>query len=710
MAPPGNIRRWASGAFFTKDPEMGGAGPVGQYLLNSHGDSLMTGGQRGEQLIGLSQPLRDRLKSLSDQLEKYFGFPQEVEFLISFKDASGDAKDKELMPDKIWLLSSRDMSFSPQGEIRFLKNVQNPFQRVALLEKIQRHRSFKIVRKQYGLIEGEAGFNSAKALTWGQQVGGAMQGFLVTRPESFPKYEAEKKPVILLMTPETQDAMLAIALRYPAVGVITNYGNETSHESVLFRLAGIPAVIDANFVIEGNQVRFSDRSIHRAPAKEGQEIWLMGNGYVSLPWERKVIEENKAINDITFGMDLELYKQEITNAFLTPEGKVKAEVTYPQLVAANADAWASYIEMDSAGREKEAFGANIRKHYLHEILSLKGAEEGREQEVIRQDVVTALLAKLLPPVSDADDEHGSPPEGEVPFTAISEKWMRDGYEIVDYWVGYCPPRYLGDEGVDAFRRRYNEALAYSKALAEKVGGEVRTHSVVLIYHEAIHADNEDYLKYIAVVKKQNPSPLPAGSDNSPDAARREMREQAEPMELIPEVTAVRDFHADDVVNPKEDVVFVMEQKTIDALPAELWRELIGLALIHKTRFHLVIPDAARAGYSARVEQLKGTARVHFDLPGITRNSKSRLVALSDTRTDIERFREALGEELSQKVYGYLGADRPGDFSVALLYAIGDISRQELREKDGYLHDETGRFAAEALETLYAAYEVIVTAA
>jgi hypothetical protein len=576
---------------------------------------------------------------------------------------------------------------------------------------MQQRRSSKGVRKQYKLRNGVASRSlSNQWLSRGEAIGGAMEGFLVVRPESFPKYEAEHKPVILIMTPDTQDEMLAIALRYPGAGAITNYGNSASHEAVLFRLAGIPAVIRSDVVADNSGASFRQDFGNRQYVKEGDKILLLGDGLVSLPPEKAVIEEDPVVRDFVHGIDMAEYKQAMMEAFMTPEGKVKPEVTYQQLVEANADAWSSYIKMDSMGLGKEAFEANVRKHYLHEILSFKGAEEGRDKESIRKDIVEALLAKLSIPFADDPAAHGSPPKGEIPFAEITTNWMREGYEIVNRWVGYCPPQYEGNEGVKAFKQRYDQAFAYSQALAETVGGEVRTHKVTLIYHEKIHEANEDYLSYIAVVKKRERL-LPSDSSGpTGDGARQEMRNHLGSSELTPAARPGADFRTNHVVNPMGDVVFVMEQKTIDALPAELWRELIGLALIHKTRFHLVIPDAARAGYSARVEQLKGSARVHFDLPGITRNRKSRLVALSDTRKDIERFREALGEELSQKVYGYLGADRPGDFSVALLYAIGDISRQELSEKDGYLHDETGRFAAEALETLYAAYEVIVTAA
>jgi hypothetical protein len=171
------------------------------------------------------------------------------------------------------------------------------------------------------------------------------------------------------------------------------------------------------------------------------------------------------------------------------------------------------------------------------------------------------------------------------------------------------------------------------------------------------------------------------------------------------------YWSNDILDLKEDVVFVIEQKQIDQLSPELWKELLGLAMIHKTRLHLVVPDATRQqSYSTRVAQLKSMSLVHFDLPKITQDQKTRVVALASMLEDMQQFKQRTKAKLKNRINAYFGTDQPGDFAVALLYAIGDVVPEELSEKNGYYFDGTGRFSSRALAIIYAAYEIITTSA
>jgi hypothetical protein len=74
------------------------------------------------------------------------------------------------------------------------------------------------------------------------------------------------------------------------------------------------------------------------------------------------------------------------------------------------------------------------------------------------------------------------------------------------------------------------------------------------------------------------------------------------------------------------------------------------------------------------------------------------------------FRGRLDPRLAERMKdSAFGLNQAGSFGVGILYALGDISRSELRRKNGYFYDAVGRWSSQVLEVLQS-YTVISTSA
>jgi hypothetical protein len=163
-------------------------------------------------------------------------------------------------------------------------------------------------------------------------------------------------------------------------------------------------------------------------------------------------------------------------------------------------------------------------------------------------------------------------------------------------------------------------------------------------------------------------------------------------------------------NVNEPVVFVIEQSRIDALSPEMFKELLGLAAINKEKLHIVIPDMREARDSARRDELRQLGvQIHGDLPEVAKLPNVQVIGFSDTQEDIGTFKARLGQRIAGRTSAYFGTGQAGNFAVALLFALRNIRRSELLERNGYLFG-TARLMEQALQTLWNAFTVISSAA
>jgi hypothetical protein len=166
-----------------------------------------------------------------------------------------------------------------------------------------------------------------------------------------------------------------------------------------------------------------------------------------------------------------------------------------------------------------------------------------------------------------------------------------------------------------------------------------------------------------------------------------------------------------ILRLKQDVIMVVEQSRIDTLSPEMFKELLEIAGLNNGKLHLVIPDALQGKYSERVAELRKVASVYYGFPRLAASEKIPVIGFSDMEHDtLTAFRGRLDPRLAERMKdSAFGLNRAGSFGVGILYALGDISRSELRRKNGYFYDAVGRWSSQVLEVLQS-YTVISTSA
>ncbi|HOW58209.1 MAG TPA: PfkB family carbohydrate kinase [Candidatus Omnitrophota bacterium] len=206
---------------------------------------------------------------------------------------------------------------------------------------------------------------------------------------------------------------------------------------------------------------------------------------------------------------------------------------------------------------------------------------------------------------------------------------------------------------------------------------------------------------LALARSEMREQLPGEGRISP-ASRPglELREASEPT-----------INVNTISNIQEPVVFVIEQAKIDQLTPEMFKELLALAAINKERLHVVIPDALQGKFSARVGELKTIAHVYYgNLPEVAKSQKVKVIGFSQSDENVEILKARFGERIAGRTSAYFTTEQTGSFAVALLYAIQNIKREQLKVKNGYFYDGTGWLTSRALEILWNSYTVISSAA
>ncbi|MBI1976905.1 MAG: hypothetical protein HYS56_05295 [Candidatus Omnitrophica bacterium] len=361
----------AFGSFFTRDPDTSEDRLTGQYRVKTRGDELMTGGKTGVDITRMKQDFPQVYQELLEakkKLDDFFGWPQEVEFVIE--------------DGKLWFLQTRDMTFTPQGEIAYLMNEVNVGKRtmgsVALQLAALQERLSKMGRRLYRVRESAPQKELFKGAS---STRGAMQGEIVINPERAKELIKKGNPAVFISTPETQGVMLQILFSHPSVGLITTYGNDVSHEAVLTRGAGIPAIIHAEGItVKEGEIHYPGGIIH-----EGDEIVLDGDhNAVFFPNGTVMLEEDTVVTDASLGIDIIVFKKEVTSPYLSERGEVI--VDFSNLLSANLAASEAFERARTGGDPVEVFKANLRKHFLHELLIRKGNERGRDAVEINMEL------------------------------------------------------------------------------------------------------------------------------------------------------------------------------------------------------------------------------------------------------------------------------------------------------------------------------------
>ncbi|MBI4309765.1 MAG: hypothetical protein HY591_05490 [Candidatus Omnitrophica bacterium] len=179
----------------------------------------------------------------------------------------------------------------------------------------------------------------------------------------------EGKPVIFVADKGNQDQILSLMFDYPHVGLITGYGNSSSHEAVLTRLAGIPSLINlgvAQWKLTGENQGII---LHNGEAlKEGANVVLDGDRNVLFIADIDVLEQNGVVTDASYGINIPDSQKTFVAPFLDVTGNIKPEFTVQVLQALVQAAEVNFQKFQLDNDKKAVFIANLEKHFLHVLL------------------------------------------------------------------------------------------------------------------------------------------------------------------------------------------------------------------------------------------------------------------------------------------------------------------------------------------------------
>ncbi|MDP8264322.1 MAG: PEP/pyruvate-binding domain-containing protein [Candidatus Aceula lacicola] len=479
---------YGAGVFSTRDPKTGKNLLVGRYVRNNTGDKLMTHGNVGEDIQELEKTDSNIFLQLVDagnRIEKETGYPQEIEFVA--------------YDGKIYFLQTRNLAFSVQGEIFYIKEKMKSgvlsqaraIPRLAALSEQINERIFYRVRQ---------GANTKVIANGLFSTPGAMQGVVAFGVKKAKKYSNQGKAVIAVVTEINREEIINIMFKIKKFGLMTTYGSDSSHEAVLTRAAGIPSIVNVQgIIVENRQLLYEKGGI----VNEGDIVVLDGDNNRVLLAKENVLEVNTIVEDASHGINIAQYRKEVLGGYLTSAKKVKEEYSYEVLIRMNAQATVEIWRLQSLGKKKEAFKANLKKHFLHELL-LEVAEKTQRLNEVEGDLAKEFIKvfdmKEHMPVSDNWKDHRTLEDNEKEYPAIVDEIEKQGLEIVSTWAGYCPIGSNENLGVKRFLERQSVAREQSKLLADAFGGKVMEKEYYIIYHEPCHAENEDLVAFIFVVR------------------------------------------------------------------------------------------------------------------------------------------------------------------------------------------------------------------
>lgn len=348
---------YGAGVFSTRNPDTAADGLFGRYVENQEGAEIMTAGNRGRDIGDLAQSAPEVYRELEEagrKLEAEVG-PQEVEFVVN--------------NGRIYFLQTRRIAFSPQAEFNYLQGqlAEGKISEAKAIPVIERLQQKLSSRKSYRIKDGVEIKPLARA-----QAGtpGALYGRLVWDMDLAVRLRARNEPVIFVADSENQKRILPIVFDYPEVGLITRYGNNSSHEAVLTRLAGIPSLINLEFQRSGNTIRLEDGTV----LKEGNAVVIDGDRQMLLTLDRASLVESEGLTDASYGIQIPQMRQEFLAPYLNADGTIKPEFTLEVLSQLNEAAAQKFERLNQGTDKRAAFIANLEKHFLHDLLTEQQAK------------------------------------------------------------------------------------------------------------------------------------------------------------------------------------------------------------------------------------------------------------------------------------------------------------------------------------------------
>lgn len=242
-----------------------------------------------------------------------------------------------------------------------------------MLVKIEKASAFQKEKQVYKIRKGV----KLKAIAKGTPSSfGAAQGQVAFSLKKAKELKSQGKEVILIAFEKPEEIEEAIVNGLIS-GIVTQYGHEALHESVLARSQAVP-LIDG---MGDAEVKRGILQVGEYVLKEGDLIVIdASSGKIYLPQEENVLVEDRTVQVLDVVFD---YKQE--------EVKVRKEYefsSYQELLLEHARLinWLKHEKEITI----ESIRNNLSAHVIHEILFEKGSGLGKDKRKVNKDIVVSM--------------------------------------------------------------------------------------------------------------------------------------------------------------------------------------------------------------------------------------------------------------------------------------------------------------------------------
>ncbi len=224
----------ASGVIFSRNPDTGENKIKGEYLIESQGEDVVSGFITPKNIseTGTDDAFKvvfaniyKQINQISKNLEKHFGFVQDIEFTIQ--------------SNVLWVLQSRNAELNAQASFKVLKDFVD--------EKIiNQNEALKLIKEDHiekAFVPVLDDTQELKILTKGLPASpGVISGLVVFDIEGINQIkEKDEKSILILVETNTND----IKAMHASDGILTSRGGLTSHAAVVARGLNKPCITGA---------------------------------------------------------------------------------------------------------------------------------------------------------------------------------------------------------------------------------------------------------------------------------------------------------------------------------------------------------------------------------------------------------------------------------------------------------------------------------
>jgi len=231
----GNLNdKSASGVIFSRNPDTGEDKIKGEYLLESQGEDVVSGfitpkniSETGtdDMFTDIFSDIYKQINQISKNLEKQFGFVQDIEFTIE--------------SNVLWILQSRNAELNAQASFKVLRDFVD--------EKIiNQNEALKLIKEDHvekAFVPVLDDSQELKILTKGLPASpGVISGLVVFDIEGINRIKnRDEKSILILVETNTND----IKAMHASDGILTSRGGLTSHAAVVARGLNKPCITGA---------------------------------------------------------------------------------------------------------------------------------------------------------------------------------------------------------------------------------------------------------------------------------------------------------------------------------------------------------------------------------------------------------------------------------------------------------------------------------